>query len=165
MWFPGIGLVKWGAVLAVLAGLWWLFAPTTLGGYDTYAMVSGPSMWPRLVTGDLVILRPAAHLRPGEIAGYRAPELMAPIVHQIIAVHDGRFTFKGVNNAFDDPSHPTKREIVGRLWLDLGRSAPLLRFVKEPPVGGLLILGAITAALAPPRRPRRIRRRRRANAP
>lgn len=164
MWPSGRRLCRFAALLGLLAALWWLFAPTTLGGYDTYAMVSGPSMWPELVTGDLVVLRPAAHYRVGEIAGYRTPQLLDPIVHQIVAVHGDRYTFKGVNNAFEDPSHPEKSEILGREWLDLGRTAPLLRLVKEPAVGAVLVFGAVLFALVPARRARRLHRRRRVDA-
>lgn len=164
MWIAGSRLCRWALALGLLALGWWLFAPTTLGGYDTYAMVSGPSMWPRLVTGDLVVLRPASHYRVGEIAGYRTPQLRDPIVHQIVAVRDGHYTFKGANNAFEDPSHPVRSEILGRQWLVLGRTSPLLRLVKEPAVGAVLVFGSVLVALVPARRARRLQRRRRVDA-
>ena len=143
--------------IALLALGWWFLAPTTLGGSDTYAIVSGPSMWPRLVTGDLVILRRSDEYHVGEIAAYKTPQVMAPIVHQIIGQHGGHFTFKGVNNAFVDPSPPTKQEIIGGLFIDLGRSGPLLQFLKQPFVGGVFVFATATYAFWPSRRLRRRR--------
>lgn len=136
---------------------WYLLAPTSLGGSDTYAIVSGPSMWPRLVTGDLVVLRRSSEYRVGEIAAYKTPQVMAPIVHQIIGRSGGRYTFKGVNNGFVDPSRPTKQEIIGRVWIDLGRTGPLLQALKQPFVGGVVLFSAGAYALWPRRRLRRRR--------
>ncbi len=149
-------LVVVSVLLAVVG--WWLLAPRSLGGRDTYLVVSGPSMWPRLVTGDLVVLRTSRHYRVGEIAGYRTPQLIAPIVHQIIGVGGGRFRFKGVNNRFVDPSQPTAGEIVGRAWLDLGRTGTLMRFVQRPYTGGSALFAAGAFAWWPRRRRRRWRR-------
>ncbi len=154
MWFSGMKLVKVVAVLLVGVVGWWLFAPETLGGSDTYVVVSGPSMWPRLVTGDLVVLRSAGAYHTGEIAGYKTPQLQAPILHQIIATSGGRFTFKGIHNSFVDPSHPTRSEIVGRMWLDLGQSGRLLRLVQLPAAGGVLLFAAAAYAWWPRRRRR-----------
>ena len=164
MWFPGMKLLKVVALLLVVVAGWWLFAPKTLGGSDTYVVVSGPSMWPRLVTGDLVVLRTAGEYHRGEIAGYRTPQLHAPILHQIIAASNNRFTFKGINNAFVDPSHPTRSEIVGRMWLDLGQAGRLLRFTQLPAVGGVLLFAAGTYAGWPRHRRRNHRLGRRPNA-
>jgi signal peptidase I len=153
-----VGLRAISALLMAVGVLaaWWYLAPRSLGGRDTYVVVDGPSMEPILWSGDLLILRQAPVYRVGQIVGYRTPQLRAPIVHQIIAVHRGHFSTKGVNNAFVDPAQPTSREVVGRLWLDLGRLGTVLRTMQRPAVGGpLLGLAAATAAV-----PRRRRRRR-----
>ena len=143
------------ALLLVLA--WWLFAPRSLGGYDTYVVVSGPSMWPTLLTGDLLVLRSAGGYAVGEIAGYQTPQLRAPVVHQIIAANNGAYTFKGINNRFTDPSHPGTSEIIGRLWINLGQTGRLLQWTKAPAVGGVLIFAAGAYAAWPYRRRRRRR--------
>ena len=154
MWFPGMKVVRFLLVLLALVGAWWLFAPQTLGGSDTYVVVSGPSMWPKLVTGDLVVLRRAGTYHTGEIAAYKTAQLEAPILHQIISVSDNRFTFKGINNGFVDPSYPVQSEIVGRMWLDLGPTGRLLRFTQLPVVGGALVFAASAYAWWPRRRGR-----------
>ena len=151
------------ATLAVglLALGWWWFAPTSLGGKDTYVVVSGPSMEPLLTTGDLVVLRQASRYQAGEIAGYRTPQLAAPIVHRIIAARGGRFSFRGVNNAFVDPSHPTSREILGRMVANLGTTGRLLRILQQPVIGGLLLGATGVVASVPVRRHRRRQREQR----
>ena len=149
--------------VAILLGLgigWWQFAPTSIGGQDSYFILSGTSMLPSFRTGDLVILRPASIYRVGEIAAYLTPQLKAPIFHQIINVHADSYTFKGENNAFVDPSHPSRKEIVGGLWLDLGSMGRILLWLRSPNVGGPL-LGLVAAfSLWPKYRSRRRRLRR-----
>ncbi|MDA8268348.1 MAG: S24/S26 family peptidase [Actinomycetota bacterium] len=154
VWVPIRGLVRATAAVVLLASAWWLFAPRFLGGYDTYVVVSGPSMWPKLVTGDLLVLRSAGRYGVGETAGYRTPQLRAPVVHQIIAADGGSYTFKGINNGFTDPSHPRAPEIIGRLWIDLGQTGRLLQWTKIPAVGGVLIFAAGAYAAWPRRRHR-----------
>lgn len=155
--------MKITALLLVLAGGWWLFAPRSLGGYDTYVVVSGPSMWPKLVSGDLVILRSSRRYISGEVAGYHTPQLKSPVVHQIVSIQHGSFTFKGVNNVYEDPSHPRTSEIVGRLWMDLGAGGRLLRLVQMPVIGGALTFSAMAYTCWPHKR-RRHRYRRRIHA-
>lgn len=164
MWFPGMKVLYALAVLVAIAVGWWVFAPQSLGGSDTYVVVSGPSMWPKLVTGDLVVLRSAGQYHQGEIAGYKTEQLQAPVVHQIVSVSDNRFTFKGINNGFVDPSNPRQSEIVGRMWLDLGQTGRMLRLTQLPAVGGVLVFAASAYALWPRRRRRQHRLGRRSCA-
>ena len=151
--------LTWKVIVAValIAVAWWAFAPTAIGGWDNYFILSGTSMLPRFTSGDLVVVRRSSSYPVGSVAAYQTPQLRSPIMHQIIAARDGRFTFKGENNDFVDPSRPTGSEIVGKLWLDLGRTGGILKSLREPAIGATL-LGASGFYMLWPRRRRRRRR-------
>ena len=108
------------------------YAPTNLGGRTTYVSTYGTSMSPRFHAGDLAVVQPAHEYHVGEVVAYHSSTLRGAVVlHRIVAIHDGRFTFKGDNNNFLDPSHPTADRIVGRLrvpgrarWRDPSPSSP-----------------------------------------
>jgi signal peptidase I len=92
-----------------------LFWPANLGGHTTYVTTHGTSMIPRFHSGDLAIVQSAATYHVGEIAAYHSATLHTIVLHRIIAVHGGHFTFKGDNNTFTDPDHPSAGLLVGRL--------------------------------------------------
>jgi signal peptidase I len=114
-----------GAALtsAVVAATWWLLAPPALGGSTSFVSVDGTSMVPRLRRDDLVALRPAHTYRVGDVVAYRSTLMGRVVLHRIVGVHGGRFTFKGDNNSFLDPDQPTRSELVGRLWFQPARRA------------------------------------------
>jgi signal peptidase I len=122
-------VVRLGLTLAVLAAAWWFLAPAQLGGSTAFMTVDGTSMLPRLQPSDLVVLRRAHRYRVGDVVGYRSTLLRRVVLHRIVAMHDGRFTFKGDNNSFTDPDHPTRDQLVGKLWFSVpkaGRAVPIL---------------------------------------
>ena len=150
-----------GIALAGMAGLlWWGLAPVSAGGSDTYLILSGTSMLPKFKTGDLVVMRKGSHYSVGSVAAYKTPQLKSPIMHQIIGMANGRYTFKGENNPFSDPAHPFKSQIIGRLWINLGETGSLVEAIRRPEVGATLV-GATAAYAAWPRRSSRARRLRR----
>src|ERR1700742_4494717 len=106
-----------GLGVAIVAGIFAVaYAPANLGGHTTYVSTYGTSMLPRFHAGDLAVVQPAAHYRVGDVVAYRSSVLDNKVVlPRIIPADDGHFTMKGDNNDFDDPVHPTAREIVGRL--------------------------------------------------
>src|SRR5690349_114694 len=80
-----------------------LFAPTNLGGKTTYVATYGTSMRPHFHAGDLAIVQPAGEYHVGDVAAYRSTTLNdAVVLHRIVAVNDGHYTFKGDNNDFLD---------------------------------------------------------------
>ncbi len=145
----------------LIAVTWWAFAPTAIGGWDSYFILSGTSMLPTFSTGDLVVVRRSSSYPIGSVAAYQTPQLHSPIMHVIIAANDGLYTFKGANNSFVDPSHPSKDEIIGKLWLDMGHTGGLLKSLREPAVGAILLGASGYYMLWPPGRRRRARRSRR----
>ena len=105
----------WG--LALLALLWFLLAPRSLGGSTTLAIVDGASMSPTLERGQVVLLREHDGYAVGDIVGVRNPNLGgALVVHRIIRAEEGHFVTRGDANGFDDTFQPTSGEVVGRLW-------------------------------------------------
>ncbi|MCY0881501.1 MAG: S24/S26 family peptidase, partial [Firmicutes bacterium] len=126
---------------------WWALAPTALGGQVTYFTVRGISMLPLFHTGDLVVVRKAAHYRVGEFAAYHYVTLNnAVYFHQIVGHVGQHYIFKGINNYAPDPFHPTAHEIVGRLWFMIPGAGKVLTYFHQPMhaawlLGGLSLIG------------------------
>jgi len=92
-------------VLGVLAAVWLFLAPPSIGGDTTYVVTDGISMHPRIHTGDLALVRPAASYHVGDIVAYRNPELHVVVLHRIHSISPGgRYRFKGDNNSWIDNS-------------------------------------------------------------
>jgi signal peptidase I len=123
----------------LLAGAFWLFlAPPKIGGRSDYVITSGISMEPSFHAGDLAIVRPAAHYRVGEIAAYHSTLLHVVVLHRIIAIHGGRYLFKGDNNHFIDPTRPTRSQLIGALWVHIPHGGVALHWVHSPITAAVL---------------------------
>jgi len=127
---------------------WYFFAPSGLGGKTSYVVTHGVSMEPQFHTGDLAILRAAPGYRVGDVVGYRSATLGTIVMHRIVADDGGVFTFKGDNNSWTDPDHPTRADLIGRLALRVPHGGRYLASVDSTAgrvVGGcalaLLLLG------------------------
>ena len=115
--------------VAVIGAAWWLLTPPALGGSTSFVTVDGTSMLPKLHRDDLVALRRSDSYRVGDVIAYRSTLLRRIVVHRIVAIEDGRYTFKGDNNTFLDSEHPTESELVGKLSVKIpvaGRIVPLM---------------------------------------
>jgi signal peptidase I len=122
----------------LVGALWFFFAPTSLGGYDSYAITNGTSMLPAFHTGDLVILRQQSSYHVGEVAGYHDKMLGVVVMHQIVGRAGKRFIFKGENNSFDDPYEPVASGIVGAEWIHIPRIGFVLRYLRDPWVAAVI---------------------------
>lgn len=150
-------------LLLITVGIGWIYlAPTTVGGQATYVVTSGVSMEPRFHSGDLAIVRPAARYRVGEVAAYRSSLLHVVVLHRIIAIHGGRYTFKGDNNNFIDPAPPARAAIIGALWWHVPGGGRYLAWLHSPVTAAALAAGAILLLLGFGETSRRRGRRRRA---
>lgn len=150
------------AVVLVFAGLGWFYlAPTQIGGSTSYMITHGISMEPLLHTGDLVLVRPASSYHVGEVVAYHSTLLHTVVLHRIISIHDGHYTFKGENNDFIDPTHPTRALLVGRMWLHIKHGGEVLDWLHKPWVAAGLTGGVAMLLLFGGDRQRRRRRRRR----
>ncbi|MGH2858713.1 MAG: signal peptidase I [Solirubrobacteraceae bacterium] len=155
-----------GALLLLAGAAWFYLAPTAIGGSTAYVVTSGTSMEPRFHTDDLAIVRPASQYRVGDVVAYHSTLLHVITLHRIVAIHDGRYTFKGDNNDFRDPTHPTRALLIGKLWLHLPGGGVVLRWLHKPVSGALLagLLGLILVGGTGERR-RRGRRHERRGSP
>jgi signal peptidase I len=134
----------WVVPTALLIFLFAAFWPTNLGGRTTYVATHGTSMLPRFHTGDLAIVRPASAYKVGMIAAYKSETLHGAVVlHRITKIDHGRFTFKGDNNNFTDPDHPTASAIVGKLRVRVPHGGAVHTMMSRPivlfPVLALII--------------------------
>lgn len=147
------------AFVLALAGVGWFFlAPTQIGGSTRYVITHGISMEPLIHTGDLVLVRPASDYHVGEVVAYHSTLLKTVVLHRIIAIHDGHYTFKGDNNSFLDPTHPTRALLLGRMWLHIPHGGTVLDWVHKPWVAALLTGGVAMLLLLGGDQQRRRRR-------
>jgi signal peptidase I len=85
---------------------------TTLAVWEPIR-VSGMSMSPALLPGDLAIVRRGAHPQEGSIALVRA-DGHAAVLHRVVAIgDDGIITTRGDANRVDDREPAAAREIAG----------------------------------------------------
>lgn len=125
--------------LGLLAFVWIQLAPHQLGGRSDYVVTNGISMQPRFHTGDLAIVRAEPSYHVGEIVAYHSSLLNTTILHRIVAIKDGHYSFKGDNNNYLDPEQPTKSQLIGALWLHVPAAGSQFREIGSPVVVGLLV--------------------------
>ncbi len=131
-------------VLVILA--WALFLPIQFGGAAAYVIVNGASMEPLYHSGDLVIVRRETSYGVGDIVTYYSADLDSYVIHRVVAVKDGTFTFKGDNNAWLDPEKPTTDQLIGKAWLHIPGIGRLLAPFRTP-LGLALLAGAVAVVV------------------
>jgi signal peptidase I len=120
------------ATVAVFGAAWFFLAPPQLGGKTSYAVTFGVSMEPHFHRGDLVVLRRRPSYRVGDVVAYHSHELNRNVLHRIIAIRNGRYTFKGDNNGFVDPERPVAGDLVGSEWLHVPAVGNWLASLHSP---------------------------------
>lgn len=150
-----------GAALAVAAvvALVFLLWPARLGGWTSYAVVTGTSMEPGLSTGDLVLARVRPDYRVGDAVLYESDLLGTHVLHRVVAVDGGRYTFRGDNRAQADPEHPTEAAILGSVWLTIPSVGSVLSWLAEPVNLAVVAFLVVLVALGGGREVTRRRRR------
>ena len=140
------GAVAAGLSLAAMAGLWLLFAPLSLGGSFSYAVVSGDSMEPGLTTDDVVLLRGSHDYAVGDVVAYRHPQL-GPVLHRIIAFEGARMVLQGDNRGSPDSYRPVAADVIGRSWVTIPAAGGVVRELQRPRNAILLVVAALALAL------------------
>lgn len=131
---------KAGIGLVALLAFWVFLAPTQIGGQDRYMITDGTSMLPTIRGGALVIVRPEPSYHVGEIVAYHNAQLKGAVVlHRIIAIKGGHYTFKGDHNSFADLGRPTKTAIVGAEWIYSPMAGQVWMNLRVPWVGALFL--------------------------
>lgn len=130
-----------GVLLCLLAGIGVLSV-----GKPTFVTTHGVSMQPRFHTGDLAVLLPANSYRVGDIAAYHSTSLHTVVMHRIVKIADGRYTFKGDNNSWLDQDPVTRSQLVGKLALRVPHGGVIMqKAAKFAPFvlgGAVLLFGA-----------------------
>lgn len=132
-------LLGWMASTVVLAVAWFCFAPTQMGGYDSFAVTDGISMLPHFHAGDLVVLRKESSYHVGQVAGYHNGQLGVVVMHRIVAIRGDQYVFKGDNNSFVDSFEPTKAQIVGAEWIHLSGVGRYMSDVRRPVFAAVIL--------------------------
>lgn len=152
-------------VLVVVAGWWFLFRPTSLGGTLTSMTVTGKSMQPTMHTGDLVLIRDSDDYAIGDVVAYRVPledgSQGETIIHRIVSGNavDG-FVLQGDNNSFKDPWKLRPNQITGEQWVHLPKVGAVFGELRKPVTAGaamaaLVMFLALTGGQGKKKEPRR----------
>ncbi len=133
-----------GAVTALILGLlvlvgYLMLWPAALGGVTGYVTIRGSSMEPRFHSGDLALVRPSGSYAVGDIVAYRSQSLHTTVMHRIVSVQNGRYSFKGDNNSFLDPEYPSSGQLIGKLVVRIPQWSHDLRIATGPI--GIIALG------------------------
>lgn len=137
------------AAIAAVAALLMVSRLPITGNYEILTVLSG-SMAPAIGTGSVVIVKPAANYRIGDIITFRGAGARAvPVTHRIveIRVESGNpvFITKGdVNNA-PDTRQIAERDIIGRMMFAVPYAGYAVSAAQKP--YGFLALIVIPAAI------------------
>ena len=154
-----------GITIALLALLWFFFAPAQIGGQTSYVIVNGISMEPKFHKGDLALVRTTDTYNVGDIVVYRHPTI-GPIIHRVIGKDGDHFTFKGDNNDFVDSYHPTQSELIGKFWFHIPAiGKPFSKLHNRLAIAGLVALSGLILLLPYAKSPDERRRSRRKQSP
>jgi signal peptidase I len=146
--------------IAVLAGWFVFLRPVGLGGPASYIFVSGVSMQPTLVTGDLVVLQAADEYDVGDVIAFHIPDGEPGggnlVIHRIIggSAAEG-FVVKGDNKPAPDDWRPTPDAIEGALWVRAPGAGAVVQTIRSPAVFAPIAAGLTVffILLGGPRKP------------
>lgn len=134
-------------VVLILAGWWFWLRPEALGGSTTLVTVSGSSMEPRMVTGDLAVVRKTGDYARGDVIAFHIPkedgEQGGVVIHRIVdGDTESGYRTRGDNNDWYDPWRPRPEDVTGELWLHVPGAGRIVTAMAAP-----LVAAATFAAL------------------
>lgn len=131
-------------IAVALAWIWVM--PRTIGGLNTYTVVSGISMEPTFHTGDLIISRRADRYNIGDVVTYKIPDAKYDkfrIVHRVIGkIDDTHYEIRGDNQDQADPWSVPGENIAGAKVFMIPQGGTVLGYARNP-IGLALLFGAI----------------------
>ncbi len=133
--------------IALLLGVASLFLATMLpipGNIEVKIVKSG-SMEPTILTGSVVIVKPQASYRVGDIITFGEDTArQIPTTHRIIESAGDfssiTFTTKGDANEEQDPSPVGERDVIGKVIFAISYMGYVLDFARQP-IGFTLMIG------------------------
>lgn len=152
-WRRHAGPVLGGLVVAGLVLAGW---PAVLGGVTTCADVQGHSMDPTYHAGDMIIARKTDTVKVGDIVVYKVPpgyvHSGVDVVHRVVGGSlDGGLVMRGDNNPADDPSHPTRDDVIGVVKVHVPWVGYVLRVLRTPAFLAASFIGLILELVWPKR--------------
>ncbi len=129
-----VGQIAFGIVLAVTVVLAW---PAAWGGFFTFGIVSGTSMLPQLLPGDLVVAvknqSNAYSLGDTILYNVNYQGTSGRIVHTIVGQNpDGTYITQGVNKQDPDIWPVIPSDIRGRVVLSISNGQAVVDVIKNP---------------------------------
>lgn len=154
---PGRSSGRWilAIVFLVAIGAWWfMLAPRSIGGSDTYVVVSGTSMEPVLHTGDLVIAHRQSSYHLGEIVVISIDG--GDVVHRLWGGSAIKgWQTKGINKLTADLWTIPNKDVLGTKWLVVPKAGSWLRWAGTATGRAVLAASfALFVVLVPDRRRR-----------
>lgn len=144
----GRQVLSWGVFLLVLGGVWFVAAPTNLGGPASFVIVEGTSMEPTYQDGDLVIARQESSYEVGDVITYDAPVgTEFPVIHRVIGFEEGGYITQGDNRDRPDGWLAPKHAVHGSSWIHIPYGGIAAQLLRSPSVLMALLGGWITLAL------------------
>ena len=134
-------------IAAVVGG--WLLWPSSLGGCTTLTIVSGSSMEPTFLSGDLVVSR-CGPVQVGDVIVYVPPDVGgARVIHRIVDGTAEGWVVQGDNNDFLDPWQPTEENILGSSVLHLPKVGQFAAILLSPLTWIALLVIALAVVIWP----------------
>lgn len=152
-WRRHAGPVLGGLVVAGLVLAGW---PAVLGGVTTCADIQGHSMDPTYHEGDMIIARKTNTVNVGDIVVYKVPpgypHSGIDVVHRVAGGNlDSGLVMRGDNNPADDPSHPTRDDVIGVVKIHVPWVGHVLRVLRSPAFLAASFIGLILELVWPKR--------------
>jgi signal peptidase I len=134
-------VVSWGAFALVIAALFLLAGPSSIGGPASYVIVDGRSMEPTYEHGDLVVAYERNTYAVGDTIVYDAPvDSQFNVIHRIIDRTNGGFITQGDNRDEPDGWIAPDDEIYGAALFHIPNGGAIVNFLRQPTT--ILAIGA-----------------------
>jgi len=130
-------------LIVIIAGLLIISVFPLAGNYEFMVVQSG-SMEPAVKVGSVVVVRPVNEYEVGDIVTFKFSSDGFPLTHRIhdVEVVEGRVQYitKGDANEEPDRRRVTKRNIIGKVLLDIPYIGYVVSFAQKPLGFALVII-------------------------
>ena len=100
---------------------------TKIGPYSSF-VVTGGSMYPNLIEGDLIIVKKEDSYKVEDVITYRNDE-NGITTHRIIRIEDDKYYTKGDSNNYEDGYFILKEDIYGKVKYRIEKINKLIEFI------------------------------------